>query len=464
VSEFERYTTDAMSRVWSGDWKMRRWAEIEIAAANALGAPLKAIDEMSRATVPSFQAVTDEEARTQHDVIAFLNLWRADMGPEGRAWSHRGLTSSDVVDTANGLRMKACTDIIRASLVALTRTVVRNALLYKDAVRVGRTHGQYAEVTTWGWRLAVFAYDLIRAERRLSMLADLYEVGKFSGPVGDFKGLSVAQELSALSSLGLHPSGASTQVVSRDTYVDFVHALAQIASVVEAIALEVRLSSRSEVGEMREGTLGSQRGSSAMPHKRNPITAEKLSGLARVVRGQVDQVAQGVALHHERDISHSSVERMALNLASQVTDYMLNQANTMVANLRVYPERMRANVEGNLELLSSLIKTRLTSDYGVDPAHAYEVVFWGFQEWNRPKEDRGPDSPMYDSLADALAETWDQIAERQYWDRSNTPDFEAMTALLEHPADLLGHTSRVFAELELWLNPPEHQKTPPEGS
>lgn len=447
MSEFDRYTTEAMGHVWSADWKFRQWAAIETQAARALGAPQEALEDMQAATVPSAQAVTTEEATTRHDVIAFLNLWRKGMGEAGRTWSHRGLTSSDVVDTANALRMKASTDVIRASLLSLTKAVARQAVLHKDAVRVGRTHGQHAEVTTWGWRLAVFAFDLLRAERRVSALAELYEVGKLSGPVGDYKTVSVAQEVDALRNLGLGGTGANTQVVSRDVYVDYVFGLAQVASVVEAIAMEVRLSSRTEVGEVREGFFSGQRGSSAMPHKQNPITAEKLCGLARVVRAQVDQVAQGVALHHERDISHSSVERLALATASQVTDHMLNEAWRMVSNLRVYPDRMLANVKASPELLSSLIKNRLVES-GVDPQHAYAIVFWGFHAWSNS------DHGGYDSLTDALLAAWTEGTWREkYPAELEPPDFGAMIRLLEEPLDLIGNTEPVFAELEQWLQP-----------
>jgi adenylosuccinate lyase len=456
MSEHDRYTTDQMTQIWSGDWKMRRWAEIETAAATALGAPSEALEDMSRAPVPSAQSVADEEARTRHDVIAFLNLWRAGMGEQGRAWSHRGLTSSDVVDTANALRMKASTDALRATLRQLTLTVGRQALMYRDAVRVGRTHGQHAEVTTWGWRLAGFAYDLMRAEQRFSLLAPVYEVGKLSGPIGDYKTLRPEIEHRALADLGLSSPGVCTQVVPRDVYVDYLHCLAQTASVVENVALEVRLSSRSEVAEVREGTLSSQRGSSAMPHKRNPITAEKLCGLARVVRAQVDQVAQGVALHHERDIAHSSVERLALATASQVTDYMLSTCNRMMADLRVYPDRMRANVVGNLDLLSSLIKDRLIRDYGVDPQEAYELVFWAFREWDRPEQER-----EYKTLADALLAVW---VEMDWKSKRSTdaeyPDFKVLVRLLDEPEKLVGSTEIVFTELDYLLNPEKRHPGP----
>lgn len=447
-NEFDRYTTDQMDTIWGPDWKFRRWAEIELAAAEALGAPPEALKQISRATVPSAQAVAVEEAKTRHDVIAFLNLWRADMGPEGRAWSHRGLTSSDVVDTANGLRMKASTDALRANLTRLSKAVGRNALLYQNAVRVGRTHGQYAEVTTWGWRLAVVFYGLQRAERRLNMLAELYEVGKLSGPVGDYKSLTPSAELTALQGLGLRTTFASTQVVMRDVYVDYAHALAQIVSVVEDLALEIRLSSRAEVGEMREGFASGQRGSSAMPHKRNPITSEQLCGLARVVRAQVDVIAQGVALHNERDISHSSAERLALALASRVTDYVLETATSLVNNLRVDVDRMRSNAEGNLELLSSLIKNVLIEHHGIDPKWAYEVVFYGFEDWSRP------DHGGFDTLADALADAWFRLAETNHFDASAQTkwDWDDLVGIGDNLDELTGNTINVFREIEFLIS------------
>lgn len=446
-NEFDRYTTADMDHIWSPDWKFRRWAEIELAAAEALGAPPEALADMNRAPVPSAQAVATEEAKTRHDVIAFLNLWRAGMGEAGRTWSHRGLTSSDVVDTANGLRFKASTDSIRASLLRLSKAVGRHALLYRDAVRVGRTHGQHAEVTTWGWRVAVFFYDLQRAERRLAALSPLYEVGKLSGPVGDYKSMTPAQELAALQGLGLHPAGAATQVVPRDAYVDYVHSLAQLASVIDAFALEIRLSSRSEVGEMREGFSSGQRGSSAMPHKRNPITSEQMAGLARVVRAQVEPTAQGVALHNERDISHSSAERMTLALASRITSYMVDTATALINNLRVDPARMRANVEGNLDLLSSLIKNALVEQHRLDPHWAYEVVFYGFEDWNRP------DHGGFDTLADSLADAWYKLAETNHFDAHVFGlDFEDLVALGDDVSTLVGNTGSVFSEIEFLIS------------
>lgn len=458
-NEFDRYTTPQMDLIWSPDWKFRRWAEIEIEAARALGAPTETLASMAAATVPSAQAVATEEARTRHDVIAFLNLWREGMDAEARSWTHRGLTSSDVVDTANGLRFKASTDAIGSSLRHLISVVGNRAIMYKNDVRVGRTHGQSAEVTTWGWRLAGFTHDLLRAKKRLFLLSTMYQCGKLSGPVGDYKTIKPEGELDALHRLGLETVGVTTQVVPRDVYVDYVHALAQLASVIENIALEVRLSSRSEIAEMREGTLGSQRGSSAMPHKRNPITSEQLCGLARIVRAQVDPIAQGVAMHHERDISHSSVERVALALASRVTDYMTQECAGLMGNLRVYPEIMRRNVVGNLDVLSSVIKDRLVTEYGLDPRNAYDVVFWGFQDWTRPESDRGPDSQVFETLADSLDHSFGQMAERLHWRSSLVPDFNEMVGLIGKPERMVGHTADVYTQLDYLVNP-EKQPSP----
>ncbi len=447
-NEFDRYTTKQMSQVWSPDWKFRRWAEIETAVAEAQGAPSPVLARLRGATVPSAQAVATEEAKTRHDVIAFLNLWRGSIADEDAiSWTHRGLTSSDIVDTANGLRFKATTDAVRASLTELTRAVGQQALDYRHTLRVGRTHGQHAEVTTWGWRLAVFFYDLTRAERRLSALSELYEVGKLSGPVGDYKNLTPAVELEVLQRLGLHGPGASTQIITRDVYVDYVFALSQIANVIENLATEIRLASRTEVAEMREGTLASQRGSSAMPHKRNPITSEQLCGLARVVRAQVAVVAQWVAVHHECDISHSSAERLALALASQVTDYMLETATRLVRDLRVYPERMRANAQGNLDLLSSLIKNHLTEVVGISPTDAYEVTFWAFDAWSHP------DHSQFDTLSDALGESWHKLMVEDRNVLIDPPDWEEVVGLGDNLDNLVGQTAPVFIEIEFFLKP-----------
>lgn len=454
LSEVDRYTTPTMTHIWSPNWKFERWAEIEIKTAEALGASPMALAQMRDAEVPLSSEVDAEEKKTRHDVVAFLNLWRESMGEQGRSWTHLGLTSSDIVDTANGLRMKASTDVVRSGLFNLTKLVVDQARHHRNTVRVGRTHGQHAEVTTWGWRLAVFAFDLIRAERRLATLSPLYEVGKLSGPVGDYKGLSSANETSILLNLGLSPTGASTQIVSRDVYVDYVHALAQVASVIENMAMEIRLSSRTEVGEMRELFGQRQRGSSSMPHKRNPIKSEQLCGLARVVRAQVEAVAAGVAVHHERDISHSSVERIALPLASNLVDYMLTEMHVLLRNLRVYPATMRKRAMESTEVLSAYVKDQLINS-GYAPDHAYDIVFWGFEDWLRPVEDRGPDSEHFETLAEALQSSWRRVTEQHgsTYAELDAPDFETWSKVLENPEQLIGDTDAAYSELNAFVSP-----------
>ena len=444
ANELARYATPEMSRVWSADWKLRRWVEIEIAAARAQGAPEEALKEMGWASTPRPADVAAEEQRTHHDVIAFLNVWRHDMAPTGRSWTHRGLTSSDVVDTANAMRMKASAEVVQSSLTNLIRCVGQMALDHRYSVRVGRTHGQTAEVITWGWRMAEFTYAIDRARRRLAVLAPFFAVGKLSGPVGDFKRTSYAVERAAMWDLGLAQPGAASQVVMRDAYVDYVHALAQAATVVEAIALEVRLSSRTDTGEVAEGFAVTQRGSSAMPHKRNPIKAEQLCGLARLVRAQVEPVAQGVATHHERDISHSSVERVALQTASVITDYMVTTCTRLMSDLVVNTDAMRRRVTESPELLSAMIKDRLV-EQGWDPQAAYEVVYRGFRCWDNGR------SENHATLVEALEEPWsdgmwsDPVPE--------VPDFASLVKMLDRPEDLLGNTDHVYDEIGTMVGP-----------
>jgi len=442
--ELNRYTTDAMSNVWSPDWKIRRWAEIETAIAEAQDAPSSALREMAAAPVPRASDVATEEQETRHDVVAFLNLWRGGMGEAGQSWTHRGITSSDLVDTANGMRLVASTDLIRQSLTSLSQVLGESAIAHQASIRVGRTHGQVAEVTTWGWTLAKFFFAIRRAEQRFALLSPLYEVGKVSGPVGDYKRVTTEQELNVLTRLNLRGQNATSQIVMRDAYVDYLHCLSQTASVVEALAMEVRLSSRTEVGEVAEGFSPNQRGSSAMPHKRNPITAEKLTGLARLVRAQVEPVAQGVASHHDRDISHSSVERIALATASQLVDHMVTTATRMMADLRVNTDVMENRVRNSVDLLSALVKDQLV-EWGAAPALAYNVVFIAFQEWSSPGHGG------YDTISQALEVTWNHAIELLNTKPGWVPEFVDLVKRLNDPLALVGQTADVYHEIETML-------------
>jgi adenylosuccinate lyase len=336
-------------------------------------------EELSKTYVPDVDAVDTEEAATRHDVVAFLNVWRRGMTLEAAGWVHRNMTSSDLVDTANALRMVRAEGLILESLYDLRSTLAAKAAAYWSTVRVGRTHGQTAEVTTWGHRLAEFAFAVDRAIERFKMLERWFGQGKLSGPVGDYKRVTREQETEFLLDLSLCQPRLASQIVMRDAYADFVFCLAQVASVVEAIALEVRLSARTDTGEVAEGFAAGQRGSSAMPHKRNPVKAEQLCGLAKLVRAQVDPIMQGVALHHERDISHSSVERVAIELASQITHYMVTSASTLMNDLVVNREAMADRVANSPETGSAFIKDQFIAA-GVEPDLAWQIAEATFTE------------------------------------------------------------------------------------
>lgn len=449
MNSLDRYTTADTRQIWSERNKMRVWARVETAAADAQGAPPRVIGDMMAAYVPTPEQVAAEESVTRHDVVAFLNLWRANMPEESASWVHRNLTSSDLVDTANAVRMNETADLLGSFID--TRFVPRMAALaieHRLTVRVGRTHGQTAEVTTWGHRLAEFTYALDRASRRLRTARANFAVGKLSGPVGDFKRVTPAAEQAALVQLGLSPTGAASQVVMRDAYADYVFALAQIATVVEAIALEVRLSSRSDTGEVAEYFYeGEQYGSSAMPHKRNPIVAEQLCGLARLVRAQVDPVMQGVALHHERDISHSSVERVALETVSHLTVYMVRKCLNMMDLLVVYKDVMRNRVTSSPELMSAAIKDYLI-DNGVNPEAAWNLVRFSANDVR---------SGLFNDYHEALHHHWDKVTSSGPLtpDRHWYPEFGTITSQLADPAQVIGKVGHIYAEME------EFAATPP---
>jgi adenylosuccinate lyase len=396
---------------------------------------------MAGARVPGPVEVRTEEHTTRHDVVAFLNCWRRGMDEVGHEWVHRGLTSSDVVDTANAMRMAKAAEHVRWSLDALSITLARHALAHRSTLRVGRTHGQTAELTTWGFRVAGLAFAVERASQRLGFLGPNWTVGKLSGPVGDNKHLTLADEENALQRLNLATATAPTQVVMRDGYADFVFCLSQAASVIGALAMEIRLSARSDTGEVAEGFADGQKGSSAMPHKRNPITAEKLSGLSRLVRAQVGPVQEGIELHHERDISHSSVERVALQTAAVLTEHMAREANAMMTNLVVNTDRMWTNVTRSPELASAFIRNKLV-EQGMHPDTAWGLVADAFA--------RLADGSSF-TRATALAAAWDAMpVDRRLLHRGWKPAWAAI--LREYDDQQPGRGANfVYAELEAML-------------
>src|SRR6516165_554067 len=339
-----------MGRVWSEAHKYELWCRVETlvleAHARAGTVPADSVAPVRSAKIPAPEAVAAVEAVTDHDVIAFLTAWADNTTPRSAAaWVHYGMTSSDLIDTALAVQLTEATDILTAKATRLVAVLRDHALAHRDTLRPGRTHGVQAEPDSWGHRVADFAFAMARSRDRLARAREAVAVGTLSGPVGNYSNIDPAIEAEVLPALGLRPADVATQVVMRDGIAEWVSALAVAATVCEAIALEVRHGQRTEVRELAEPFGRGQKGSSSMPHKKNPIRSERIGGLARVVRGYVTPVTEGIALWHERDISHSSVERVALPDASILTDYVLNLTADVIEGLTVDAARMRANLD-----------------------------------------------------------------------------------------------------------------------
>jgi adenylosuccinate lyase len=358
----ERYTLPEMGRVWSEAHKYELWCKVETlvleAHAEAGAVPAHVVEPVRSAPPPTPEAVAEIEAVTQHDVIAFLSAWADNTTPrEAAAYVHFGMTSSDLLDTALGLQLVEATDILLAKADQLVATLRDHALEHRATLRVGRTHGIHGEPDVWGHRVADFAFAMARSRDRLRRAREAVAVCAISGAVGTYSNIDPAVEAYVAERLGLRPADVSTQVVIRDGISEWVGALAIMATVCEAIALEVRHGQRTEVRETWEPFGRGQKGSSAMPHKKNPIMSERICGLARIVRAQVNPVMEGIPLWHERDISHSSVERIVLPDASTGTDYLLHLTDRLVSGLVVDRDRMRANLDltGGLIYTSSVL-------------------------------------------------------------------------------------------------------------
>jgi adenylosuccinate lyase len=378
-SVIERYTLPEMGRVWSEEHKYELWCRIETlvleAHADAGTVPASAVAPVRAAPPPAPEAVAAAEAVTGHDVIAFLSAWADNTVPrEAAAYVHFGMTSSDLLDTGLALQLTEATDLLLARCTALTATLREHALAHRATLRVGRTHGVHAEPDTWGHRVADFAFGMARCTDRLRRARDAVAVGKMSGPVGTYSNIDPAIESRVLGEIGLRPAEVATQVVMRDGIGEWVGVLSLICGVCEAFALELRLGQQTEVAELAEPFAPGQKGSSAMPHKRNPVRAERICGLARVVRAQVVPVLEGIPLWHERDISHSSAERVALPDAAIVTDFVLAETTSLVAGLTVDAARMRANLDATHGLIySSAVLLELVSS-GMSREDAYALV------------------------------------------------------------------------------------------
>lgn len=381
-----RYTRSEMGRIWSDANKFQTWLEVELAAAEALVELGEVPQEAARALREhagfNVDRVLEIEREVKHDVIAFTtavaeSLQAAGCGDASR-WLHYGLTSNDVVDTAQSLQVRQASVLVARGLEDLRGILKDRALEFRHTVQVGRTHGVHAEPITFGLKLALWYDEAGRALARFRAAAEDMAVGKMSGAVGTFAHLDPQAEERICARLGLRPAPITSQVISRDRHAAYISALALITALLEKIALEVRHLQRTEVREAEEPFAKGQKGSSAMPHKRNPVTCEQICGLARVVRANVQAAFENIALWHERDISHSSVERVILPDSTILTDYLLAKTAWLVRDLRVYPDRMLRNLEltrglvfsGQLLLDLAAAGMRREEAYGIVQAHA----------------------------------------------------------------------------------------------
>jgi adenylosuccinate lyase len=375
----ERYTLPEMGRVWSEEHKYELWCRVEtlVLEANAAAGvvPADSVAPVRAAPPPTPEAVAAIEAVTNHDVIAFLTAWADNTVPRAAAaYVHFGMTSSDLVDTALALQLTESTDLLIARAIALTAALREHALAHRSTLRPGRTHGIHAEPDVWGHRVADFAFAMARCTQRLRRARQAVAVGKLSGPVGTYSSIDPQIEAMVMAGLGLRPADVATQVVLRDGIAEWVSALAITATVCEAVALEIRHGQRTEVRELAEPFTTGQKGSSAMPHKKNPVRSERICGLARVVRAQVVPVLEGIPLWHERDISHSSAERIAIPDAAITTDYLLEQTTGLIDGLVVDVARMRANLDATGGLIySSAVLLELVAA-GMTREDAYSLV------------------------------------------------------------------------------------------
>jgi adenylosuccinate lyase len=384
----DRYTLPEMGRVWSDEHKYELWCRVETLVLEAHAAagrvPAEVVEPVRNAPPPTAQRVAEIEETTQHDVIAFLSAWADNTEPRSAAaYVHHGMTSSDLLDTALAVQLTEATDLLLARMDRFVAALRDHALAHRDTIKVGRTHGVHAEPVVWGHRVADIAFAAARSRDRLRAARDRVGVVAISGAVGTYSLIDPAVERTVAEALGLQAADASTQVVLRDSISEWVAALAIIATVCETVALEVRHGQRTEVRELSEAFGSGQKGSSAMPHKKNPIRSERIAGLARVVRAAVVPVMEGIPLWHERDISHSSTERVFLPDAAITTDYLLHLTTGLVENLVVDVQRMRDNLDltGGLIYTSSVLLEVVES--GLSREDAYALVQGAAMEtWN----------------------------------------------------------------------------------
>ncbi len=378
----ERYTRPAMGRIWTDENKYRCWLEVESAASNVLAEdgviPKASADAIARKASFSVVRIHEIEAEVKHDVIAFTTAVAETLKSQGldaeSRWLHYGLTSNDIVDTAQALQVRQASVLIREGLAGLLEVLKKRALEFKHTPTIGRTHGIHAEPTTFGLKLLNWYAETERNITRFDAAAEDMRVGKLSGAVGTFGHLRPEHEERICAALGLKPAPVATQVIQRDRHAAYISTLAIIGSTLDKIAVELRHLQRTEVREAQEYFSEMQKGSSSMPHKKNPITSEQISGLARVLRGNAQAAFENVALWHERDISHSSVERVIFPDSTTLTDYLLAKTADLIDHLLVYPERMRKNLESTGGLIFSGQLLLDLAEAGMMREDAYRLV------------------------------------------------------------------------------------------
>lgn len=373
----QRYTRPEMGKLWDIETKYQKWLDVEVAVCEAwseLGEiPKDALMAIKKKARFDIQRINEIEKVVKHDVIAFLTSVAQNLGTESR-FIHKGLTSSDILDTALALLMRDASDIIIKDIKEIVDVIKRQAYKYKDTPMMGRSHGVHAEPVTFGLKFALWYEDMKRNLERMKKAKDVISVGKLSGAVGTFSNIPPAIEEKVCKKLGLRPEPVATQIVQRDRHAEYLTTLALIAASIEKIAVEIRHLQRSEVLEVEEPFMAGQKGSSAMPHKRNPVGCENLSGLARLVRSNAMAALENIALWHERDISHSSVERVIIPDSSILVDYMLDRVRGILENLQVYTKRMKDNMAKSYGLYNSQRVMLALIDKGLSREDAYSIV------------------------------------------------------------------------------------------
>ena len=395
----DRYTRPEMKEIWSDKARYQCWLDVEIAADEAwskLGhIPAEDVEKIRQNATFTVEGINEIEAVTHHDVIAFTRDVSKSLGPE-RKWVHYGLTSTDVVDTAQGLQLKKVNDILRQDIQDFMDILADRAREFKYTVCMGRTHGIHAEPTTFGLKLARWYSEMKRNQERFEHAAKGVEAGKISGAVGTFAEVDPQVEAYVCQKLGLRPQEISTQVLPRDLHAEYIATIALVGTALENMATEVRSLQRTEIHEVEEHFAKGQKGSSAMPHKRNPIGSENICGCARVLRGNVVTAYEDVTLWHERDISHSSAERMILPDSTALLDYMLHRFGKIIKNLDVFPDRMKHNMDETLGLIYSgrvllkLVNSGMTREDAYDLIQKYTAKCWADHVPYRPLLEADP--------------------------------------------------------------------------